>query len=162
MPWLFARSTSTCQGSQQDSLLRSTPSLWCADGVRCNLDQVGSRTFEMWLLRLDTAAASRILLENVLDTLVVMQARAAKFRLVPTWVPEPPLRKPTLVCARRTKCAVIPAQDVTLFDCTDPSSLHAYRPSPEDRRIHHGCFVHLRDSYQSKWYHRQRTAITAV
>ena len=41
-------------------------------------------------LRFDAAAALRIPLEDVLDTLVVKQARAAKFRLIPIWAPEEP------------------------------------------------------------------------
>ena len=32
----------------------------------------------------------------------------------------PPLRKPTLVWASNTRCAVIPAHEVTLLDNTDP------------------------------------------
>ena len=45
-------------------------------------------------LRLDAAAALRIPLEDVLGTLVVKQARAAKFRLTPIiWVPEEPPAK---------------------------------------------------------------------
>jgi len=35
--------------------------------------------------------------------------------------PRPPLRNPTLVCASKTKWAVIPAQEVTLRDRTAPS-----------------------------------------
>ena len=38
-------------------------------------------------LRLDAAATLRIPLEDVLDTLVVKQARAAKFRLAPFFFP---------------------------------------------------------------------------
>ena len=44
-------------------------------------------------LRVDAAEALQIPLEDVLDTLVVKQARAEKFRLTPIWLPEEPPAK---------------------------------------------------------------------
>ena len=42
----------------------------------------------------------------------------------------PPLRNPTLVCASSTRCAVMPAQDVTLLDWTEPSDCVTHSELP--------------------------------
>ena len=44
-------------------------------------------------LRVDAAEALQLPLEDVLDTLVVKQARAERFHLTPIWVPEEPPAK---------------------------------------------------------------------
>ena len=46
-------------------------------------------------------------------------------------LPLPPLRNPTLVCAKSTQWAVLPAQDVTLLDCTAPSDWVTHSELPK-------------------------------
>ena len=61
-------------------------------------------------LRVAAATALRIPIEDVLDNLVVKQARAAMFRLTPIWVPEEPPAKR----AKKTEENAASTQDVSM------------------------------------------------